>query len=226
MAGRNGGGDGFVLVPERLALRLGLQHGAHRAAQVAPVLVGALADQRIARGLVDGLVESHVGIDHGFDIAPARCTAAALQQLGVDAKALCGCKPRGQHVERAAHLVDLAHPLGVERRHQHAAAGRVVHETVLLEQAQRLQHGLARHRQALRDVFLRDPLAGRQRAAADGAEQGAVDLVDEVGRGFDADELGGHGWLSLNSVYRVRNPAPPRIPGFYPWGLQKKVTRR
>ena len=77
-------------------------------------------------------------------------------------------------------------PVGVQRRHLHAAARRVQHEAVFLQQPQRLQHRLARHGQLLGDVFLRDARAGRQRAVADGVEQRPVDLVDQVGRGLRA----------------------------------------
>ena len=183
IAGRDGLGDGGMLVPQRLALRLGLQHGAHGAAQMAPVLVGTLGDQWVAGGRINGLVKGQVGVQHGLHAAPARGAPAGRDQPGVDLRAPGRRQPRGQHIERAAHLVDLGHPVGVQRRDQHAAARRVEHEAVLLEQAQRLQHGLARHSQALRDVFLRDALAGCHRAAADRVQQRAVDLFDEVGRG-------------------------------------------
>ena len=62
---------------------------------------------------------------------------------------------RGQGVDRAPHLVDLGDLGGVERGDYHAAAGSVVHQAVVLQQAQRLQHRLPRHGQLLGDLLLR-----------------------------------------------------------------------
>ncbi len=70
-----------------------------------------------------------------------------------------GGELRGERVERAAHFVDVRDPARVERRDEDAAAGRIEHEAVLLQQAQRLQHRLARDREALGEVFLRDARA-------------------------------------------------------------------
>mgnify|MGYP000529454984 CR=1 FL=1 len=68
--------------------------------------------------------------------------------------------------------------------------------------AQRLQHRLARHRQLLGDLLLRQARAGRQRAVGDGAEQGLVDLIDQVGRDMQLEQRGVH--RCLYSVYRIR----------------------
>ena len=93
-------------------------------------------------------------------------------------------------IEAAPDLVDQVYRalLGAISSGTLAPGERITQEDI----AQRLEHGLARHREALSDVFLRDAFARRERAAADGAEQGAVDLVDEIGGDFDAEELGGH----------------------------------
>ena len=97
-------------------------------------------------------------------LRPRAARAAGLDQLRVDATARCaGGEAGGQRVERAAHLVDLGDPGGVERRDQHAAAGRVDDEAVLLEQAQRLQHRLARHGQLARRCL---PASAARRARA------------------------------------------------------------
>ena len=64
VAARDRGGDRLVLVPERLALARLLQHRAHDAAQMHPVQLRAAADQRVAGGGVDRVVEGDVGFDH------------------------------------------------------------------------------------------------------------------------------------------------------------------
>ncbi len=72
----NGVGDGLVFVPDRIALLGRLQHGAHHPAQVPPVQVGALLDQRVLRGGVNRVVEGQVGFDHRLDVvAPGGCAA-------------------------------------------------------------------------------------------------------------------------------------------------------
>ena len=124
----------------------------------------ALLDQRVARGGVDGSVEIDVGFDHRLHIAAARCTPALFDQARVDQRTPRRGQPRGECVERTTHLVDPGNPFGVERRHQQAAAGRVEQQAVFFQQPQRLQYRLARHREALGQVFLRDAGAGRERA--------------------------------------------------------------
>jgi hypothetical protein len=62
-------------------------------------------------------------------------------------------------IQRAAHLVELAHPLRVQRRDLQAAAGASCRKPSRLS-SRRPAARLARHREPLRDVFLRDPLPG------------------------------------------------------------------
>ena len=130
-------------------------------------------------------------------IALTSCAAggapALLDQRRIERRAACRGQARGQRVDRAAHFVDLGDLVGVERGDDDAAAGRVVHQAVLLQQAQRLQHRLPRHRQLLGDLFLRQPRAGRERSLTYRVEQGAIDALDEIGSGLELDELGGHG---------------------------------
>ena len=122
----------------------------------------------------------------------ARGAPAVLHELGIEDRAPPGGQARGEGVERAAHFVDLGDPARLERRDEEAAAGRVEDQAVLLQQAQGLQHRLARDREIGGDRLLRQARARRDRAVADRGEQGAVDLVDEVGRGLQLDEVGGH----------------------------------
>ena len=190
-----------------MALAALLQHRAHHAAQMAPVRRGSLRQQRVAAGAVDGVVEGEVGVDHGVHVSAGHGHATALQQGRVEHRVPGRGQPRGQRVERSAHLVDLAHALHVQRRHLHPAAWRVLHETVVLELAQRLQHRLARHRHLRRNVFLRQPLAGGQRAVADGAQQHAVDLIHAVGRAVELDEMGVQGRVAKSLYTEYRAPA-------------------
>ena len=117
-------------------------------------------DQRVTGGRVDRVVERDVGLDHRLNVAAARGAPAGLDQRGIEDRVACGREPDGERVERAADLVDVGDPAGVERRDEDAAAGRVEHEAVLLQQPQRLQHRLARDRQAFGDVFLRHRVPG------------------------------------------------------------------
>jgi len=185
-------GDGLVLVPDRLALAGVLQHRAHHAAQVDPVQVRAGGDERVARGGIDGVVERHVGLDHRLDVVAGGSAAPVGDEAGVEPGAPVRGEPGRQRIERGAHLVDLGDPARIEGRDEEAAPRRIERQAVLLEQAQGLQHGLARHREPGRDVLLAEPRARRQRAVADGVEQGPIDAVDEVGCRWKLNELGRH----------------------------------
>ena len=75
------------------------------------------ADQRVARGGVDRVVEGDVGLDHRRDVAAARGAPAGVDQRRVERRrGAAAAQPGGERVERAAHLVDLGDPGGVERR--------------------------------------------------------------------------------------------------------------
>ncbi len=186
-------GDRLVLVPDRLALARLLQHRAHDAAQVHPVRARARADQRVARGVVDGVVEGDVGLDHRLDVAAARGAPAGLDELGIEHGAAPGGEPGGERVERAAHFVDLGDPARrrAARRGRRGRARRGRGRPSSAGAAPAARAG-ARRRGRAAIVFLRQARAGRERAVADRVEQGAVDLVDEVGRGLQLDEVGGH----------------------------------
>ena len=143
VAGGDRGGDRLVLVPDGLALPRRLQRGAHHPAQTDPVRLGAGADQRIAGGRVDGVMKGDVGVDHRLDVAAACGAPTVLDELRIEHGAALGGAPCGQRVERGPYLVDLGDLGAVERRDHHAASRRVLHEAVVLQQAQRLQHRLA-----------------------------------------------------------------------------------
>ena len=145
---------------------------------------------------------------------PRAARRPASISAGSSAAPAFGRQARGQRVDRAAHFVDLGDLVRVERGDDDAAAGRVVHQAVLLQQAQRLQHRLARDRQLLGDLFLRQPGAGRERSLTYRIEQRAVDALDEIGSGLELDELSGHGYVDvLDSVYRVPRPTLIASPG-------------
>ena len=88
--------DNVPMLFERPPKTLGLEHlrpaEARHAITQRQRLLGNIG---IVRGAVDGFMKSHVGVDHGFDIAPPRRAPGALHQLGVDAKAVPGRQPRG-----------------------------------------------------------------------------------------------------------------------------------
>ena len=117
VAGGDGRGDRLVLVPQRLALRRLLQHRAHHAAQVAPVRRArcrrsAGCRRRRRSALWKAMSASIIA----WMSLAARGAAAALDEPGVEHRAARRGQPGGERVERAAHLVDLGDPLGVERR--------------------------------------------------------------------------------------------------------------
>jgi hypothetical protein len=198
-------GDRLVLVPDRFALAHLLQRRSHDAAQMHPMRLGTARDQRVAGRFVDGVVKGDVGFDHGLDVATARGTSAGLYELGVEDRAPARGETGGERVERGADLVDLGDPLRLERRHQQAPAGRVVHQAVLLQQPQRLQHRLARDRQPRRDRFLGQPFARRERAVVDRVQQCPIDPVDQIGRLLQPDEMSGHRRLEVDSELCIQN---------------------
>src|SRR5437660_1741853 len=55
--------DRLMLVPHGTAQADGLQHRAHGAADMGPVMVGGLGNERIARGRVDQVVKVHIRVD-------------------------------------------------------------------------------------------------------------------------------------------------------------------
>jgi len=154
---------------------------------------GAALDEGVGAGGVERAVEGEVGLDHRRHLAAAAGAPAFAQQARRQRGTALGGEPRCQRIEGAAHLVGVDDGLGVERCHAQAAARRVFDEAVFLQQAQRLQHGLARNRQPRCQFFLRDAFARREGAAADGDLQRAVRLIDEIGCGLQSVEGGGHG---------------------------------
>ena len=66
----------------------------------------------------------------------------------------------GEAVEDGPHLVHLGDRWRLERRHPQAAPPGITDKTLLLEQPQRLQDGLARDAERGGQVLLREPRAG------------------------------------------------------------------
>ena len=98
---------------------------------------------------------------------------------------------RSQAVQRRAHLVDVGDHLRIQRRYHQAAPAGVDHESILLQQPQRLQHRLPGYVQGSRQLLLRDAGARREIAVADRVEQALVDLFGQVGGELDTAD-GGH----------------------------------
>ena len=127
-----------------------------------------------------------------------------VKQFAIEVVAAQAAQTGGQSIQGTTRLIDIGDPRSVNRGHQQAAPARagaaggacVQHEAVFFEQAQRLQHRLARHRQLRRNVVLLDARPGAQRAVADGIQQRAIDLIDQVGGGFQFDQLA-HGGCSV-----------------------------
>ena len=88
----------------------------------------------------------------------------------------------GERLDRRAELVDRVEARAVHRRHLQAAPAVLDQEALLLEQAERRHHRLARHRQPRGQLVLRDACAGRERAVADRVEDALVGLLDEGAR--------------------------------------------
>ncbi len=128
-------------------------------------------------------MECHVGGDQLRDRVVADRLLArgdhALAARDVVGGRVHGGKRGGERLDAEAQLVDRAHEVAIERRHHQAAAARLAHELLLLQQQQRLADRLTRYRQFLRNRFLRQALAGREPAVANGLENRPVDLVDD-----------------------------------------------
>ena len=108
-----------------------------------PVQLGALGNQWVARGGINGVVKRCVGSHHGLDILAAGGQATLVNQLGVHHRVGLGGETGRQGIERASYLVNLTEPNAIERRHQQAASRSVQHKAVFFQQPQRQQHGLA-----------------------------------------------------------------------------------
>src|SRR5471030_554446 len=106
-----------------------------------PVKMRGFRNQRIARCKVNGGVESPVCVDHGFDVVTLRRAAALRDQRFIELRTPLCSKTRGEGIERAADLVQMGDPGGIERGDKKSAPRRVLHESVLLQQSQRLQNG-------------------------------------------------------------------------------------
>ena len=109
-------------------------------AQMHPMQLRTLDDQRIPRRLINSRMKSYIGIDHRLHVLALRYQPPAHDQRAIDHRAALSGKLRRQRIQRAAHLVQMTRPLDIERRDQHAAPRRILHQPVLLQQTQRLQH--------------------------------------------------------------------------------------
>ena len=118
--------DAFMLVPHADAQVALAQRGRHHAAQMLPVRLGGLADQRIARRLVDEEMEVDVGLDDRGHVAARHGPPADIEQQPAALHEVRRVVRRGQPcrgaVERAAHDIEVARLLDVERRHADALA--------------------------------------------------------------------------------------------------------
>ena len=181
--------DPLVLGPHRLAIVALQQHFAHRPPQVMPQAFHRVDEKAVARSRVDPHVERHVGADQRTDRPLAHGGLAGGEQRAsfVDGRGpgVARGETRGDRLDAEAQLVDPAHVVAVERGHHEAAAARLADELLLLQQHERLVHRLARHVELLRHAFLRQTLAGCERAVADRVEYRAIGLLDHRRIGGD-----------------------------------------
>jgi len=190
--------DGGVLAPYGLREARAPQHLAHRAAQVLPVRLHRLHDQRIAAGFIDQAVKVNVGLQRGRGIAGRSDRATARHQLPCPRQQF-GCHPlrgkRGrQRLDRGAELVDRVEVAAIDCRHLQASAATFHQEALRTQLTEGGHHRLTRDVQTGRDLVLRDALAGRQRAVADRIEDALVDLLDQgLLRRDRLDRAGRHG---------------------------------
>jgi hypothetical protein len=169
-----------------------------------------LADQRVARRLVDEQVEVDVGLDRRRHVVAGGGAASDIEQqpaaVGEVARVVCGGEPRRSAVERGAHHVEVTHLLHVERCNLHALAAGLDQEALPPQEHHGLQDRLATDAEFLRQLLLGEPGAGFQLARADGFEDGVVDSFAEIGFGKE----GSHGEF----VYRTPSRRSQRISGF------------
>src|SRR4029453_650688 len=136
--------DRLMLVPHRTAQADSLQHRPHGTADMGPVMVSGLGNERITRGRVDQVMKLHISIDHCPDVLPGSSPTPFENnrrvQRGIGLRGTAG----GEAVEDGPHLVHLGNRLRLEWRYSQAAPPSIADKTLLLEQTQRLQDGLAR----------------------------------------------------------------------------------
>ncbi len=110
-------------------------------------------------------------------------------------------EPRGQCVDGAAHLVELADALRIEPGDFKASAAAFGDQSLPVQQMQRMGYRLARNAKFLRQFVLPDAMAGRQRTVGDRLEDSGIDLVDQVGERIQWDHAGYTQFGIRNSVF-------------------------
>ena len=99
--------DRRMLVPHRTAQADGLQHRPHGAADMGPVMVGGLGNERIARGRVDQVMKLHISVDHRPDALPGSSPTPLDNHRGIQlGVGLCGTAG-GEAVEDGPHFIHL-----------------------------------------------------------------------------------------------------------------------
>ena len=138
----------------------------------------------VVRAVVDGAVETFVGVEVGVGIELAGGAAAALVR-GLDSRQIgLGGAPRrlpGAHrLQLGHHLEHLDQPGRTDRRHHRATARAQFHQPFGGELDQRLAHGGARDAVALDQQRLVERAAGRQLAGGDLLLDGFAQAVGDL----------------------------------------------
>ncbi len=176
-----------------------VERHAHRAHEMRPLVPHRLVDGGIAGQAMDRGMERHVGRHELADLGGivqrepiGQRLVRGAPLLGPDHSGLHA--PRGQAgghpVERLAHLVEIAHPLRLHRRHHQPALAVLDQQAAALQDLQRVADRLPRHAQHLGNAFLGEPLLRRQRPVDDRGQQPVVHLVDQGRNGAQRDQHG------------------------------------
>ena len=189
-----------MLAPHAPAhVRVGQRH-AHRAHEMRPLVPHRLVDGGIAGQAVNDGMERHVGRHEHTDVGGIVQGEAVGQRLvrrallvGADQSGLHALRGQaGSHpVESLAHLVEIAHALGLHRRHHQSALAVLDQQPAAFQDLQGVADRLARDAQHLGDALLGQPLAGRERPVDDRGQQAVVHLVDQGRDGAQRDKRHG-----------------------------------
>src|SRR5262249_36510689 len=166
-----------------------------------------LLDYGIAGEVIDRAMELDVERDQLVQWRLARDGVAGLQRRlqphasGRIAFHTFSRQPCRQRVDRAADLVKRTDACGIELRDLKAAPAALGHETLPMQQMQRMRHRLARHAELVRKFVLPDALTGLQGTVGDRLQDACIDLVDQIGERVERDHAGTPG----NTEFRIRS---------------------
>ena len=151
-AGQDAVGDGGVLDPDGGAHLAAGERRPHAALEMGPTLGDRLGDREVPGQPVDALVEGDVALDpvmdrrigrQGLARGQALSQPVDLRRRGLSSHDALGGEAGCQPVDGGAQLIEVAHAAGLDRRHRQATPAVLDHQTLPLQQLERMAHRLA-----------------------------------------------------------------------------------